>query len=226
MSKLSVFIDTFGLFWGLGVQVNLPLHKLNDTTFLFLDACDPPDTLMLLLSKCCQTFQVIYVTWCFISPLDWVLFIYLCWTFVGCDVAADAWTWFGPGLYLLLVFFSCNFTQILTLLIQYIVNRAKWPCTLWINFEEVVVRWAKYAKWIQVSILCPSGSFCWFAGLIGSPVVPYIRALIGFDCTCAASVSANSPQCNSVVWHKVMKTHKAPITCQWTADPFTYRHML
>lgn len=43
----------------------------------------------------------------------------------------------------------------------------------------------------------------------------YLSFLIRFDCIPPASVSANSPQCDSVVWHKVMKTHKALITCQW-----------
>lgn len=42
----------------------------------------------------------------------------------------------------------------------------------------------------------------------------YLTSLIWFDCIPPASVAANSPQCDSVVWHKVMKTHKALITCQ------------
>jgi len=43
----------------------------------------------------------------------------------------------------------------------------------------------------------------------------HLSSLIWFDCIPPASVSANSPQCDSVVWHKVMKTHKALILCQW-----------
>lgn len=42
----------------------------------------------------------------------------------------------------------------------------------------------------------------------------YLSSLIWFDCILPASVSANSSQCDSVVCHKVMKTHKALITCQ------------
>lgn len=57
----------------------------------------------------------------------------------------------------------------------------------------------------------------------------YLSSLIWFDCIPPASVSANSPQCDSVVWHKVMKTHKALITCQWlwgwaVVDLYAHRH--
>lgn len=36
-----------------------------------------------------------------------------------------------------------------------------------------------------------------------------------FDCIPPAPVAANCPQRDSVVLHKVMKTHKVLITCQW-----------
>lgn len=42
----------------------------------------------------------------------------------------------------------------------------------------------------------------------------HLSSVIWFDCFPPASVSANSPQCDFVVWHKVMKTYKALITCQ------------
>lgn len=43
----------------------------------------------------------------------------------------------------------------------------------------------------------------------------HLSSIIWFDCFPPASVFANSPQCDFVVWHKVMKTYKALITCQW-----------
>lgn len=57
----------------------------------------------------------------------------------------------------------------------------------------------------------------------------YLSSLIWFDSIPWATVSANSSQCDAVVWHKVMKTHKALITCQWlwgwaVVDQYAHRH--